>query len=161
MIKQDELSASSALAFLQAHRLGVIASASLEGIPEAALVNFAVTSDLEIVFETTTATRKFPNLKHNPRADMVVGWANGQTLQCSGAIDEPEGRDGERLRAFYVAAFPSSASHAHWPGNSYFRLRPFWLRLSDYNPPRRILELRLPGNRSAEEHQSWVRSLLS
>jgi len=160
MTQPTEISASSVLAFLQARRLGVIASCSLGAVPEAALVNFAVTQDLEIVFETTTATRKFPNLKHNPRADMVIGWENGQTMQCSGTVDEPEGRDAERLRAFYFGVFPGAASHEHWPGNSYFRLRPFWFRFSDYNQPRRVCELELPRHDGAARQANWFGALL-
>ena len=159
MGQQENLSPQFVLDFLKRHRLGVIATASLDAVPEAALINFAVTPGLEIVFETTTATRKFPNLKRNPYADMVIGWEGGQTLQCSGTVDEPEGREGERLRALYLAAFPATASHEHWPGNSYFRLRPHWLRFSDYSSqPRRIAELDLP--RQDTFRRGWITGLL-
>ena len=45
------------IAFMQRHELGVIATASTSAVPEAALVNIAVTPSFEIVFETTAATR--------------------------------------------------------------------------------------------------------
>ena len=82
--------------FLKQHRLGVIATASRDGMPEAALVNFAVTPDLELIFETTSATRKYSNLKNNPRAEMVIGWDANRTLQCRADVDEPDGRGGDR-----------------------------------------------------------------
>lgn len=130
--------------FIRECRLGVVATASPDGSPEAALVNVAVTPDLEILFESTDATRKFPNLRHNPRAEMVIGWDNDRSLQCRGPVDEPEGREGERLKAAYLAAFPQSESHRDWPGNHYFRLRPAWVRFSDYNMPRKISEREFP-----------------
>lgn len=145
----------SLFAFIRQCRFGVIATASPDGLPEAALVNIAVTPDLEIIFETTDATRKFPNLRRNPRAEMVIGWEDNKTLQCYGPIDEPEGREGQRLKADYLSAFPDSASHEVWPGNHYFRLRPVWARFSDYNMPRKISEFDFPGIESAPANRFW------
>jgi hypothetical protein len=160
MAGQEKLTQAAVLEFIQGHRLAVVATASRSGVPEAALVNFAVTPELEIIFETTTAARKFPNLKYNPQADFVIGWENGRTLQCSGLVDEPDGREGERVRGTYLAAFPSTVSHQYWPGNSYFRLRPFWFRLSDYNPPRKVLELELSGRPARIGlGRCWLRAL--
>jgi hypothetical protein len=134
-------------AFLRRHQCAVIATASRDGRPEAALMDIAVTPELEIIFETTTATRKFPNLKHNPYGSMVIGWDDNRTLQCDGHVDEPEGAAHDRVRDFYLSVFPEKASHEFWPGNTYFRLRPNWFRLSDYNSPRQIQELALPSPR--------------
>ncbi len=149
------LSKDMIFAFLRRHQLGVVATASRDGEPEAALVNFAVTPELEIIFETTTATRKYPNLKYNPRAEMVVGWDHDQTLQCRGGVDEPEGRAGERIKAAFLTAFPKKVSHGVWPGNSYFRLTPEWVRFSDYNMPRNISELNLPVTPRKENAPLW------
>src|SRR5579872_4695175 len=140
-------SKESLYAFIRQHQLGVIATASPDGLPEAALLNIAATPDLELIFETTDATRKFSNLQRNPRAEMVIGWEGGRTLQCRGIVDEPPGREGERLKAAYLSVFPENVSHQHWPGNHYFRLRPGWVRLSDYNMPRKIVELEFPKPR--------------
>jgi hypothetical protein len=106
--------------FLSRHRLGVVATANRAGEPEAALVNFAVTPDLEIVFETTTATRKYPNLIRNPRAEMVTGWENDQTLQCCGVADMPEGRDGERLKAAFFSVFRKRHRTVFGPATAIF-----------------------------------------
>lgn len=130
--------------YLRAHPLAVLATASADGRPEAALVNIAATPDLDIVFETTSATRKFTNLKSNPRVSLVVGWQGGKTLQVDGMVEELEASAYERLTPAFFAAFPEKGSHAYWPGNSYFRIRPTWFRLSDYNYPRNIAELALP-----------------
>jgi hypothetical protein len=99
---------------------------------------------LEIVFETTSVTRKFVNLQSNPRVSLVIGWDNDQTLQCDGLADEPDGRDLGRLKALYISTFPTRESHEFWPGNDYFRVRPQWVRLSNYYSLRKIEEFLLP-----------------
>jgi hypothetical protein len=45
----------------------VLTTATNSGQPEAALVGFAVTPVLEIIFDTVRSSRKYPNLKENPR----------------------------------------------------------------------------------------------
>lgn len=134
--------------FVKDRRLAVIATASNTGAPEAALINIAVTPDLEIVFETTSATRKYVNLMRNPRVCLVIGWQDDRTLQLDGLVDGPEGRDYERLKAFYISAFPQKTSHEYWPGNDYYRVRPRWARLSNYNSPRKIEEFSFPLDES-------------
>ena len=147
--------------FMQSRRLAVIATAGKDAAPEAALIEIAVTKDLEIIFETTTATRKLPNLRVNPRVAIVIGWEAGQTLQCDGLADEPQTRELERLRAHYLTVFPEKASHQGWPGNCYFRVRPYWARLSDYDQPRRIEEYQLAPGPSSPHRSNWWQSILA
>lgn len=139
-----KLTREEVLAFLNRHRLAVIATVNADGTPEAALVNIAVSPQLEIVFETTNATRKYANLSRDPAAALVVGWHDDQSLQLNGVVDEPSGRAQDRIKALFVERYPAMASHQVWPGNHYFRFMPSWCRLSNYQPPRRIVELELP-----------------
>ena len=43
----------------------------------------------------------------------------------------------ERLKLAYFAAWPDGPSRAAWPGLTYVRIRPTWIRYSDFNsaPP--------------------------
>jgi hypothetical protein len=134
------------VAFIQAHELGVIATASLNAMPEAALVNIAVTPAFEIVFEATAATRKCANLRDNPCVAMVIGWDNDQTLQLDGSAEVLEGTAQERLKAVFMDRFPYKAFHEYWPGNDFYRIRPYWARFSNYNPPRKVEEFYFPEN---------------
>lgn len=134
--------------FVKDRRLAVIATANNTGAPEAALINIAVTPDLEIIFETTSATRKYVNLMRNPRVCLVIGWQDDRTLQLDGLVDGPEGREYERLKAFYISVFPQRTSHEYWPGNDYYRVRPRWARLSNYNSPRKVEEFSFPLDES-------------
>jgi general stress protein 26 len=61
------------LAFLRAHSLAVQASVSASNSPQAAVVGFVVTDDLEVFFDTLDSTRKASNLRQNPSVAFVIG----------------------------------------------------------------------------------------
>ncbi|HKW10501.1 MAG TPA: pyridoxamine 5'-phosphate oxidase family protein [Gemmatimonadaceae bacterium] len=133
------------LAFLRAHRLAVQATASADGAPQAAVVGYAVTDDLELVFDTLASTRKAENLRINPRMAFVIGGlkrADERTVQYEGIADEPSGVELERLKQIYYEVFPDGPTRLGWPGLIYVRVRPTWIRYSDYNAePPEIVEL--------------------
>jgi hypothetical protein len=134
------------LDFLRHHRLAVQASASLDGVPQAAVVGYAVTERLELVFDTIASTRKAQNLRQNPKLAFVVGGLKAgdeRTVQYEGIADEPTGAELERLKAVYYGVFPDGPGRLSWPGLIYVRVRPAWVRFSDYNAdPPEIVELR-------------------
>ena len=132
--------------FLSRHRLGVLSWTAPDG-PGAALMNIAVTPDLEIVFETTCYIRKFAPLERDGRVALVVGWEGQETLQYEGMAFRPDGRRHEMARDIFVAAFPRKAPDEYWPGNRYFLVRPCWLRFSSYYRPRFTEEYRLSDRR--------------
>jgi hypothetical protein len=117
--------------FLRAHRLAVQASVAADGTPQAAVVGVAVSDALELVFDTVDSTRKCANLRRDPRVALVIGW-DEQTVQLQGVADEPAGAERARLQAVYFAAFPDGPSRLSWPGITYFRVRPTWVRHSDF-----------------------------
>ncbi|HEY1815360.1 MAG TPA: pyridoxamine 5'-phosphate oxidase family protein [Kofleriaceae bacterium] len=123
--------------FLRTHRVAVVSTVSPSGAPESALVGFAVSDALELVFDTLSTTRKAHNLRANPRVAIVIGgWgAHEVTAQLEGLADE---RVGDRLREVYYAAYPDGRERAAWPGLVYVRVRVTWARFSDFaaQPPR-------------------------
>jgi uncharacterized protein YhbP (UPF0306 family) len=123
------------LAFLRRHSWAIQASTTPGGSVQAALIGFVVTDDLQIVFEALESTRKIQNLRRNPRIALVIGgWTAGdeRTVQYEGAADEPHGEELEGLKAIYLRRFPGGWSRKSWPGWVYVRVRPTWLRYSDY-----------------------------
>src|SRR5436305_9931547 len=100
------LEKSTLVAFARQHHFCVVSTVSAARAPEAALVNFAVTDDLEIVFYALQDTRKAVNLRSNPRVAIVIGWEDDKTLQYEGIADEPDGSELERLKSVYLAARP-------------------------------------------------------
>jgi len=133
------------LEFMQAHRYAVQASASAMGTPQAAVVGFAVSDSLEIVFDTLDSSRKAQNLKVNKRVSLVIGGlipGDERTVQLDGIADQPQGSELERLKTVYYKSFPDGSRRLAWPGLTYFRVRPTWLRYSDFNKdPPVIVEL--------------------
>ena len=126
------------LSFLRAQAWTVEASVSPENAPEAAVVGVAVTDSLELVFDTLGDTRKAANLRRNPRIAFVFGWDDAQTVQYEGIADEPTGEALAPLQALYFARFPDGPSRLAWPGLTYFRVRPIWIRYTDFRGDRPV-----------------------
>jgi pyridoxamine 5'-phosphate oxidase-like protein len=128
------------LAFMRTQPLAVQASVSPFRAPQAAVVGFVVTDAFEIVFDTLDSTRKVANLRRNSRCALVIGGLAGgdeRTVQYEGTADEPTGAERDTLKDAYFARFPDGRDRQQWPGLTYVRLRPTWLRFSDFNqsPP--------------------------
>jgi len=127
--------------FMSDERLGVLATASNDGRPEAALMGFAVTPELEIIFDTLNTSRKYPNLKKNPRVAWVIGCTTELTVQYEGIAEELEGAALDEYKKIYFAKFTDGPARQGWPGITYFVVRPKWVRFCDYDPKnRRIVE---------------------
>ena len=128
------------LEFLRHHRLAVQASVTSATHPQAAVIGIAVSDRFEIVFDTLETTRKAQNLRRNSKVALVIGGlteGDERTAQYEGAVDEPTGAELERLKAVYYSVYPDGPNRVNWPGLIYLRVRPTWIRYSDYNvnPP--------------------------
>ena len=133
---------SELVAFLRRHRLAVQATTAPSGAPQAAVIGFAVSDALEIIFDTLESTRKFQNLCADPRIALVIGWDDERSAQIEGVADVPVGAELERVRACYFGAYPDGRDRLAWPGITHVRVRPTWVRYSDFTTqPARIVEL--------------------
>ena len=56
------------------------------------------------------------------------------TVQIEGACDQPVGADLARLRDCYIARFPDGRDRAASSEVAYWRVRPHWIRYSDFEP---------------------------
>jgi len=114
--------------------LAVAAYISPEGAPQSAVLAIAVTPDLEIVFDTVNSSRKYRNLKANPRCSVVM-WSGEITLQYEG-IAEETGSD--HYKEAYFKKLPDGRDRLSWPGITYFVVRPKWIRYSNFHtrPPK-------------------------
>jgi general stress protein 26 len=126
--------------FMKRESLAVVATVSEFGQPEAALMGFAVTRELEIVFDTVKSSRKYPNLKQNPRVAWVIGCTTEVTVQYEGVAEELQGEELAKYQKTYFAKFTDGPARMSWPGITYFVVRPKWLRYCDYNPGTRRIE---------------------
>lgn len=128
------------LEFMRSEKYAVQSSVSPRGLPQAAVVGIAVTDRLEIVFDTLASSRKVPNLRANSAIAFVIGGTRDgdeRTVQYEGIADEPNGGELERLLVAYYLRFPEGPERRSWPGLIYVRVKPTWIRYSDFNsqPP--------------------------
>jgi general stress protein 26 len=136
----EPLNRAALLDFMRAHRYAVEASVSPSGHPEAAVVGIVVTDELELFFDTLAITRKAGNLAGNARVAFVIGGTandDQRTVQYEGIADTPRGEELEHLKELYFVRFPDGRERVTWPGITYFRIRPVWIRYSDFSrtPP--------------------------
>jgi Pyridoxamine 5'-phosphate oxidase len=137
------------LQFMRSHLLGVQASVAPSAAPQAAVVGMVVSDQFEIFFDTLATTRKVQNLRRSPKIAFVIGGlvkGDERTVQYEGIADEPGGAELERLKQLYFASFPDGPGRQSWPGLTYVRARPVWIRYSDYNKsPPEIIEFKFQG----------------
>jgi pyridoxine/pyridoxamine 5'-phosphate oxidase len=131
--------------FLTQHRYGVFSSLSATGTPQSALVGIAITSELEIIFDTLKTTRKYSNLIARPTCSLVIGWENEQTVQFEGTAFEPQGSEVAKYQEAYFVAWPEGPARITWSGITWIVVRPRWLRYTDFNQsPPLIVEIPFP-----------------
>ena len=128
------------LEFMRSEKYATQTSVSPGGRPQAAVVGIVVSDRFEIVFDTLASSRKTLNLRTNPAVAFVLGGTRDgdeRTVQYEGATDEPTGVELEHLLALYFERFPDGRGRRSWPGLTYIRAKPIWIRYSDFNaqPP--------------------------
>jgi pyridoxine/pyridoxamine 5'-phosphate oxidase len=123
--------------FIAKSKLGVLSSAGPSGTPQSALVCFAVTEKLEIIFDTVKSSRKYRNLIDRPECSFVFGWNGEETVQYEGIAEELAGEALRRYQDVYFRTWPDGPARLSWPGIVYFVVRPQWVRYSDFDqtPP--------------------------
>jgi pyridoxine/pyridoxamine 5'-phosphate oxidase len=127
--------------FLRQHKLAVLATTSKEGQPQAALIGFAVTPELEIVFDTVRISRKYANLVAHPQIALVIGWENETTVQYEGVATEITDKHPAIYRETYFSTWPDGKDRAAgWPDLTHFVIKPEWVRYCNYNEPTLIRE---------------------
>lgn len=134
------VSKSTVVDFIRLHRYGVIATIGADGAPNAALVSLVVDHRLDLFFDSFESTRKVANLRRDPRIGCAIGGTtigDERTVQIDGLVDFPQGEELERFQRSYFQVQPDGRRRSKLPGVVYLRVRPIWVRYSDYNvtPP--------------------------
>lgn len=132
------------IAFMRQSKLAVQASVTADGAPQAAVIGFVVSDTGELFFDTSNLSRKYANLARDSRIALVIGW-DERTVQYEGIADQPTGEELARFKQLYFAAFPDGPTRESWPDIAYIRVRPTWLRFSDFTGPEpKLSELHFP-----------------
>lgn len=87
-----------------------------------------------MIFDTSIRSRKYRNLKASPRVAAVIGLDDEVTVQCEGVADVLAGGERERCLRAYFDQYPDGQQRAEDPDIAHIRIRPTWLRHSDYRP---------------------------
>lgn len=119
------------LDFIKRHKLAVISTASNDGKPEAAVLEFGETEDLELIFDTLVTSRKYRNLQSNANVAFVIGWDEEITVQYEGRAHELARKELERYAEYYFAKNPKARKWKDNPDIRYFRVTPIWIRYSN------------------------------
>jgi len=120
-------------AFLAKHELGSIATIHTDKAgPESAVVAFAETNELELLFGTANTTRKYYNIAQNPHVAFVIGWSSTEgSMQYEGVAQELHE---EEVKKYWPLLVAKNESHRQFFGQSvqrYFLVKPTWIRFID------------------------------
>ncbi len=133
-------SRAAALAFLKAHKTGVLATIAESGAPHARTVYFASDDTFGIYFVTNADTRKWADLQKDARAAFVVSNESvPQTLQIEGSIENLTGTALIEPALVDLAAVILSNTHYFAPLTRFnpadmvfLKLTPQWVRFGDF-----------------------------
>ena len=121
----------------------VMASADLQGKPQAATVEYVMDGNT-LLINTFTYYRKYPNLLANPQVACVITEAENKTLQFDAKIVLLEGDEAETVRQLMIKKKPQAANFFIDETTRFFRISPTWMRLRDYTvKPLKVTELTL------------------
>lgn len=118
-----------AITFIKSQLYAVI-STIWEGAPQAATVAFTELEDFALLFATNNFTRKFRNLKANPRVAVVIGWDEAITIQLEGNAVVLTGTERTSCQACHFEKHPSSKDYVT-ETEEYIKVIPNWLRYTD------------------------------
>lgn len=119
----DEL----AMALLTNTETCTLATASTDGVPEAATVRFVADEAYNVYINTATTYRKYENMTTNPRVAVVVD-GHDENLQLEGVATELTGDDAAFVRERYTSKYGHSEYLTH-DDSTQFEIETDWARL--------------------------------
>lgn len=132
-----------ALNFIRKRNLTVVSTVDSQSKPESAVIEFAVTPDLELIFDTFSTSRKYKNIQKNRNVAFVF-WASDKTVQYAGVASELRGKEIERYKNIFFAQSPHSKKFEKLKVIRYFKVVPKWIRFADYSArPWKVSEIRM------------------
>ncbi len=111
----------------------VMATVTPEGLPECAIIEFAETPELEIIFDTSNEYRKYKNIKHQPYVAFAIGSRDANTgLQYEGTAKEIQGSELIAAKEIFFSKCPDARKWENDPTSVYFKVIPSWIRYRSY-----------------------------
>ncbi|MFS8130975.1 MAG: pyridoxamine 5'-phosphate oxidase family protein [Candidatus Dojkabacteria bacterium] len=117
--------------FIKNHGFCVISSNSAEGFPQSAVLSYSEFDGTNIIVSTSSKTRKYKNIKENPKTSIVIGWSTDDflTLQMDGETTEAE--DQQKAGDIHCAKNEYAKNFRNDPDNKYLIFKPTWIRFTD------------------------------
>ena len=132
------------LDFVKKRKFAVLSTVTPEGLPEAALIEFGETDELELIFETMATYRKYTNLQLNNRVALVIGWEEAITVQYEGIAHELSGEELKKYQQYFYKKNPRAERWEEHPGSRVFKVVPTWIKYGDFGvDPWQIHEINL------------------
>jgi nitroimidazol reductase NimA-like FMN-containing flavoprotein (pyridoxamine 5'-phosphate oxidase superfamily) len=115
------------------HKLTIISTIDSENNkPESAVMAFAESEDLGIIFGTSNQTRKYRNLQKNQNISFVIGWSSETgSVQYEGIARELSDNEAMQYGELLVLKNNQSEKFIIRENQKYFLVRPTWVRLVD------------------------------
>jgi len=135
---------SRILDFMRQHKLTVISTVDGENNrPEAACIAFAEKENLDLIFGTSNASRKYRNLEKNKNVSFVIGWSDELgTIQYEGVATELSGEEALEHGQILAGKNENARIFLTKETQRYFLVKPTWIRLVDKTKkPEEKLEL--------------------
>ncbi len=128
------------LGVLSNYWFGVIATVDTEGRPEAAIVGFACSPELEMLVGTSLKTRKYANVQQNSHVAIAIGDQKAE-VQYEGDVTllEPDAAWDEIATRF--GKLPGFEKYRNDPDERWLLISPTWLRLTVHENPNRVEEV--------------------
>lgn len=118
--------------YFHQHDIGVISTVDPRGMPEAAVVQFGETENLEFIFGTPSTTRKYKNILHNSSVAFVIGWDEDfSTVQYEGTAVQLVEPDLSTYKKILFDKIPDAKKWEHVENMVYLKILPKWIRYAD------------------------------
>lgn len=127
----DEGKRKHVIDFLKQHTLAVMATTAANGHPQAAVVEFSETDDLEIIFDTFSSYRKYKNLQRDARVAFAIGWDDDETVQYQGVAHQLSGGELKKYQSIHLTKLPKAKKFVGMEQTRYFKVTPTWIRYSN------------------------------
>ena len=108
---------------LERNNYCTLATSSLTGKPEAAIMLYAEKNNTELYFYTFVDSRKYPNLKRNPQAAVVI-YNHPDYIQLDGEIKELSVEDSKIARKTLITKQGNKENYHIDPRCRYFCFTP-------------------------------------
>lgn len=119
--------------FLHKHNVAVVSTlhSEKEGI-ESAVVSIAETPELEIIFGTSNATRKYKNLQKSGHVAFVIGWSSYTgSLQFEGVAREMDREEINSHVSLLTKKNLMNKVFLQKKNQAWFIVKPRWIRLQE------------------------------